>query len=62
MKLRFFYTPKMALYFPVRIGYSAWNRGAFLNTFKPLIEYQEKKWWALWMRLGWRYWSIQLHT
>jgi hypothetical protein len=52
----------MALHIPFRIAYGAWNKGAFLNTGKPPNKERRQKWWALWMRLGWHYWSIQLHT
>jgi hypothetical protein len=62
MRVRVFYEPKMALHIPFRIAYGAWNKGALLNTGKPPNKERRQKWWALWMRLGWHYWSIQLHT
>lgn len=48
MKLRFFYYPKMAIWVPFRVEYS-------LGTRKfPAF--------SIWFRLGWKYFSPQIHS
>lgn len=48
MKLRFFYYPKMAVWVPFRVGYTPWH-GKF-----PAF--------SIWIRLGWKYFSLQIHS